>query len=173
MRLFSKILLATLALSISGPLFALDDKRDGFFFGFGAGFSTSEFDNSSFERSDRQGLGTSFKAGVGIDNRSVAYYVRHVAWSMALQDSLGFSGVGVAHYFSSSPKSVYLSAALGFGDSLDIDRIDDIGAGYMLGGGYQMSERTSWEVNYFNFSDDHVSGSDVSALQFLFQLHWF
>jgi len=173
MKLLVKILLCSLILGLSGPLHALDDERQGFFFGFGVGFSKSEFDDSGFSRSERNGLGTSFKAGVGLDNRTTGYYVRHVAWSMELEDSLGFSGVGVAHYFSSSPKSVYVNAALGFGDSLDAYRMDDIGAGYMLGGGYQVSERASWEVNYFNFSDNHVSGSNVSALQFLFQMHWF
>jgi len=169
----TKIFLSALALALSSPLHALDDKRQGFFFSLGAGISTSEFDDDFSNRSDRQGLGTSFKLGGGFDNKTVGYYVRHVAWSSQLENSLGFSGVGVAHYFSSSSRSPYVNAAVGFGDSLDAYRMNDMGGGYMIGGGYQLSERMSWEANYFSFSDDYVSGSNVSALQFLFQMHWF
>jgi len=83
-----KILLVTLAYALSGSLYALDDQRHGFFWSFGAGFSFSEYDESSFERSSREGLGTSFKIGGGVNDNTVGYYVRHVAWSAQLENSL-------------------------------------------------------------------------------------
>lgn len=173
MELRIKSLLVAAALLVSAPSYALDDQRQGFFFSIGAGYSTSEYIDNSFSKSSRQGLGTSFKAGGGVDNRTVGYYVRHVAWSSVLESSLGFSGVGVAHYFSPTSRSGYINAAVGFGDSLDIDRIDSMGGGYMLGAGYQFSKRMSWEANYFSFSDDYVSDGEVNAFQVMFQMHWF
>ena len=134
MKLLNRFMLAVLALSVSGPLHALDDQRRGFFFSIGAGYSSSDYIDNSFSSASRQGLGTSFKIGGGIDNRTVGYYVRHVAWSSKLVNSLGFSGAGVAHYFSPTSKSAYINAAVGFGDSLDTDRLDDMGGGLMLGG---------------------------------------
>ena len=173
MKLLHRSLLAAVALFVASPLYALDDQRHGFFFSLGAGYSTSDYIDDSFASASRQGLGTSFKIGGGIDNRTVGYYVRHVAWSSILENSLGFSGAGVAHYFSPSAKSAYINAAVGFGDSLDTDRLDDMGGGFMLGAGYQFSERMSWEANYFSFSDDYVADGDVTAFQLLFQMHWF
>jgi hypothetical protein len=173
MKLLNRTVMAAVALSLCGPLHALDDQRQGFFVSVGAGYSTSEYIDNSFASASRQGLGTSFRIGGGFNNRTIGYYVRHVAWSAELENSLGFSGAGVAHYFSPTSKSAYINAAVGFGDSLDIDRLDDMGAGFMLGGGYQFSERMSWEANYYSFSDEYMADGEVNAFQLLFQMHWF
>ena len=131
MKLLIRSSLTVAALLMSSPLLALDDQRQGFFFSVGAGYSTSDYIDDSFNDSSRQGFGTSFKVGGGINNKTVGYYVRHVAWSSILEDSLGFSGVGLAHYFSTHSRSPYINAAVGLGDSLDAYRMNDMGGGYM------------------------------------------
>jgi len=119
MKLLNRTVMAAVALSLCGPLHALDDQRQGFFVSVGAGYSTSEYIDNSFASASRQGLGTSFRIGGGFNNRTIGYYVRHVAWSAELENSLGFSGAGVAHYFSPTSKSAYINAAVGFGDSVN------------------------------------------------------
>lgn len=147
MKSLLKALIPAALLLLSTASHGFDNNRQGFLFSIGAGLGTAEAGSQFINAGG--GPGTSFKIGGGFTNQFTAYYVRNVAWSSPIEDSVGFSGAGASYYLMPGNQSPYLSFAFGFVDVLDTTFYTETGSGLMFGGGFQLSDRVSIEGNYF------------------------
>lgn len=183
MRAIKYLLFVVMMISATQS-FAFDNNRQGFSFGFGAGFHDTNIDftyyGTNIGSDSESGLATSFKIGGGITDQLMLYYVRNASWFNApyydgyvTRDEtyvLGLSGVGASYFLSPSAPSVYFLGALGVGDiSVPSEGESDTGSAVMFGAGYEFKSHIMLEATVMSTKIDSGNNSalglESSSLQ--------
>ena len=182
--------LTTLCLSVllSSSINAFDNKREGFMLSAGLGISSihSDFKQeyggwSGTGRDSEGGFATSFKIGYGFSEQSSLYLMRNSTIVEYAKDPNNnvyencMLGIG-ANYYLEPEGSVYLMGGIGLGRFTDYDDVDteNIGQGFMLGLGYEVSPHLNLEVSYMGTRiDDNKAEVNTDTLHVTFNYYWY
>ncbi len=157
------------------------ENRGGFYLagGFGLGNTTWEweaddgFTTLSGEVDSGSGFITSLKVGGTINHQHAIYYTRQ-AIHYTVEDSFdeeysvvnGIAGIGYTYYFSPSFRTGYIEAALGVGDLILDQEIDDAatGSAYLLGIGYEVGKHAQLGLFYMRTDTEDPYDSNLSYI---------
>ena len=139
--------------------------RRGFYFSLGIGCSTTgllcaaDSGNGYFPA-----FATKFQIGAAVSDTTIVHWTSRVEWKTYASQSFnpntgniethtdvhpwGVGGVGLTHFFSEAPTSLYIGADIGFSNMMDLDSGDnDFGFG--------LCEALGWEFQP-NFAVEHA-----------------
>jgi hypothetical protein len=139
--------------------------RRGFFFSLGIGCSvTSLLCTADSGNGFYPAFATKFQIGAAVSDTTIVHWTSRVEWKTYANQSFdtdtgdletstdihpwGIGGVGITHFFSETPTSLYIGGDIGFSNMMDLDDGDnDFGFG--------LCEALGWEFQP-NFSVEHA-----------------
>ena len=154
---------------------AFDGKRKGFQIGLGIGAHSSELIyKNNFTQSEiepEQNLAVAFLIGYGFSNRVVGY-LGGKGGSILVNEhevSLAIGGIGASLYLTELSPSLYLTGLVG-NATLALDGEEDIdndsGDGWLVGIGYEVSDRLHLELSHAQADlTDPNNSADTSTLE--------
>jgi len=177
-----------LSVLLSSNIHAFDDKREGFMLSAGLGLSSihSDFKQeygewSGIGRDSTGGLATSFKIGYGFSDQFSLYFMRNSTVLVYDKDPNDNTyencmlGIG-ANYYLNPEGSTYIMGGIGVGRFTDYEDADveNIGHGFMLGVGYEISPHINVEVSYMGTRiDDNEAEVNTDTLHITLNYYWY
>lgn len=147
------------------PIF--DSSRQGFFVGFGVGYQATNatidtyWDDYTIEG---DGVGLSFRAGYGINNRTLIFYANETNRIEYVNEidgpaTISLNGIGLSYYFRDDFKSVYITGIIG-AVTTDTEYADFSGTGFLIGIGNELTKWVSIQADLLT-TDQNYNDGDV------------
>lgn len=178
------ILSFTLMLLIS-QAYGFNNKKEGFILGVGGGYHHTGINQENISNKNFKGFASSVRAGVGITDKVLAYYIREASWfrveNLTQSKDIyisGISGIGVSYYIQNNKFNypIYIIGALGLSDLANvsvISSIPDTGFGYLVGLGYEIKNHVSIEAKMMSTDIDvEFTNNDIKTKSFYVTLNY-
>jgi len=188
MKKNTTIVILCLSGLLSTSINAFDNKREGFMVSAGLGLSSIHTDFkqeyggwSGIGRDAEGGLATSFKIGYGFSEQFSLYFMRNSTILEYKNDPNNNTyencilGIG-ANYYLKPEGLTYLMGGIGLGRFTDYEDTDveNIGHGFMLGIGYEISPHINVEVSYMGTRiDDNEADVNTDTLHVTLNYYWY